>query len=60
MLKFLVLEKNGIQSSGSIGGRPIGGTSPFLEKIISGSIGGTLKNDQMADFLSLTKRSRSL
>ena len=32
-----------IQSSGSIGGRPIGGTLPFLEKIISGSIGGTLK-----------------
>ena len=32
-----------IQSSGSIGGRPIGGTLPFLEKNISGSIGGTLK-----------------
>ena len=32
-----------IQSSGSIGGRPIGGTLSFLEKIISGSIGGTLK-----------------
>ena len=31
-----------VQSSGSIGGRPIGSTLPFLEKIISGSIGGTL------------------
>ena len=32
-----------IQSSGSIGVRPIGGTLPFVEKNISGSIGGTLK-----------------
>ena len=31
-----------VQSSGSIGGRLIGGTLPFSGKIISGSIGGTL------------------
>ena len=44
-----------VQSSGSIGGRPIGGTLPFLGKIISGSIGGTLNLIDCQIFLSLMK-----
>ena len=44
-----------VQSSGSRGGRPIGGSLPFLRKIISGSIGGTLNLINYQIFLSLMK-----